>query len=80
MDTSMTHAKQFLAEFFYQYDYVHRHSGIGLYTPSSVHDGSAETIQAHRQKVLDDAYAAHPRRFHGHRPQAPTLPAKVWIM
>ena len=30
-------------------------------------------------RMLDDAYAANPRRFHGHRPQAPTLPAKVWI-
>jgi len=37
------------------------------------------TIQAHRQQVLDDAYATNPHRFHGHRPKALTLPAKVWI-
>ena len=76
---SVHDARAFCDVFFPYYNNEHRHSGIGLYTPSSVHDGSAETIQAHRQKVLDDAYAANPRRFHGHRPQAPTLPAKVWI-
>ena len=58
---------------------THRHSGIGLYTPASVHDGTAITIRACRQQVLDDAFAASPHRFHGRRPQAPTLPAKVWI-
>ena len=76
---SIHDARTFCDVFFPYYNNEHRHSGIGLYTPSSVHDGSAETIQAHRQTVLDDAYAANPRRFHGHRPQAPTLPAKVWI-
>ena len=32
---SLSHAKQFLVDFFYQYNYVHRHSGIGWHTPSS---------------------------------------------
>jgi putative transposase len=76
---SIHDARTFCDVFFTYYNNDHRHSGIGLYTPSSVHDGSAVTIQAHRQQVLDDAYATNPHRFHGHRPKAPTLPAKVWI-
>ena len=36
--------------------------------------GTAVAIQAHRQKVLDGAYAANPDRFHGRRPR-PALPA-----
>jgi hypothetical protein len=31
----------------------YRHSGIGLHTPASVHDGTAWAIQAQRQHVLD---------------------------
>jgi len=41
---SLAHAKQFLTEFFYQYNYIHRHSGVGWHTPSSVHFGTAAAI------------------------------------
>ena len=52
----------------------------GLFgTPASVHDGTAVSIRAHRQKVLDKAYTANPDRFHGRQPQAPALPTRVWI-
>ena len=76
---SIHDARAFSEPFFDYYNNHHRHSGIGLYTPASVHDGTAITIRACRQQVLDDAFAASPHRFHGRRPQAPTLPAKVWI-
>jgi hypothetical protein len=67
-----------LGLFFAYYNTQHRHSGIGLHTPQSVHDGTAIAIQARRQQVLDAAYAARPDRFH-RPPQAPKLPAKAWI-
>jgi hypothetical protein len=57
----------------------HRHSGIGLYTPGSVHDGTWKYVRDGRQVVLDAAYLAHPERFHRGPPRAPELPAKVWI-
>ena len=41
---SLTHAKQFRTEFFYQYNYIHRHSGIGWHAPSSVHFGTSGAI------------------------------------
>jgi putative transposase len=72
-------ARAFSDLFFTYYNNEHRHSGIGLHTPASVHDGTAWAIQARRQQVLDAAFAARPDRFRGRRPLAPALPAKVWI-
>ena len=72
-------ARAFWDVFFAYYNNEHRHSGIGLHTPATVHDGTAWAIQARRQQVLDDAFAARPDRFRGRRPLAPALPAKVWI-
>jgi len=43
------HARQFCAGFFYEYNYVHHHSGIAWHTPASVHFGTAETIDEARQ-------------------------------
>ena len=72
-------ARHFSDIFFTYYNNGHRHSGIGLHTPASVHDGTAWAIQAHRQPVLNEAFAANPERFRGRSPLAPALPAKVWI-
>jgi putative transposase len=76
---TLGHARDFCDIFFTYYNNEHRHSGIGLHTPASVHDGTAWTIQGRRQHVLDQAYAASPIRFQHKRPLAPRLPAKVWI-
>jgi putative transposase len=72
-------ARQFCGIFFSYYNNEHRHSGIGLHTPASVHDSTARAIRAHRQQVLDAAYATRPDRFRGRRPVAPKLPGKAWI-
>jgi putative transposase len=77
--TSIYDARAFANIFFDYYNTEHRHSGIGLYTPASVHDGTWKHARSRRQDVLDAAYAAHPERFHRGRPQAPELPSKVWI-
>jgi len=44
-------------------DHPHRHSGIGLYTPASVHYGTAAEIRARPAETLDAAYTANPCRF-----------------
>jgi transposase InsO family protein len=77
--TSVYEARLFMGTFFDYYNTEHRHSGIGLYTPASVHDGTWKHIRDHRQLVLDSAYAAHPERFHRGRPTAPGLPTRAWI-
>jgi putative transposase len=77
--TSIYDARVFLGLFFEYYNTEHRHSGIGLYTPGSVHDGTWKYVRDGRQAVLDAAYLAHPERFHRGPPRAPELPDKVWI-
>lgn len=65
--------------FFAWYNTGHRHSGIGMMTPESVHYGHAPHIQAARQQTLDTAYALHPERFVKRQPSPPQLPATAWI-
>ena len=45
---SLPDARAFSDVFFAYYNNEHRHSGIGLHTPASVHDGTATQIQARR--------------------------------
>lgn len=75
---SLHDARQFMATFVHYYNH-HRHSGIGLHTPASVHDGTWRGIQTQPEAVLDDAYHAHPERFRSGRPTTPTVPKKAWI-
>ena len=46
----------------------HRHSGIRLHTPASVHDGTATSIRQQRAATFDPAYAANPASFGNKRP------------
>ncbi|WP_374215814.1 integrase core domain-containing protein [Frankia sp. AiPs1] len=75
---SLTHARAFCEGFFTAYNHDHRHSGIGFHTPASVHFGTADDVQAHREATLDRAHATHPERF-ARRPRPPRLPETVWI-
>ncbi len=72
-------ARAFCKAFFDYYNHDHRHSGIGLHTPASVHYGTANEIREQRAKVLDTAFAANPDRFRGRRPSPPKLPTVAWI-
>ncbi|WP_281390987.1 IS3 family transposase [Streptosporangium album] len=76
---SIEDANVFCDQFFRYYNNEHRHSGIGMHTPASVHDGSAAEIHARRAATLNAAFLAHPERFHGRRPCPPPLPSRVWI-
>ena len=76
---SIEHARAFCREFFRWYNRDHRHSGIGLMTPATVHYGRAPALHAERARVLDAAYAARPERFVRHPPRPPALPTAAWI-
>jgi putative transposase len=71
-------ARRWFAFFFAHYNYEHYHSGIGLLTPASVHNGTAGEIIEARQRVLDDAFDTHPERFRRGRPTA-AAPEPAWI-
>jgi transposase InsO family protein len=66
-------AEEFSERFFTYYNTEHRHSGIGLHTPASVHDGTATKIRQKRAEVLAAAYAANPGRFRA-KPIPPRIP------
>lgn len=76
---SLMDARAWARPFFHWYNHLHRHSGIGLLSPATVHAGQAIQQVAIRQQVLDGAYAAHPERFVRGRPTPPAAPTAVWI-
>ena len=76
---SLIDAQIFMRDFAGYYNQHHRHCGIGLYTPCSVHDGTWRDQRRTRQETLDAAWRARPDRFPGGRPQAPKVPTKAWI-
>ncbi len=75
---SLPDARAFCEAFFTYYNHEHRHSGLGLHTPASVHHDTAIEIRAQRAATLDAAYATHPDRFR-RRPTPPKLPTAAWI-
>lgn len=76
---SIEDARAFLRHYFNWYNHEHRHSGIGMMTPASVHEGRAGEVYAARQKVLDRAFQGHPERFSKGRPKPPAMPGPAWI-
>ena len=76
---SIADARSFCAAFFDHYNHVHRHAGIGLHTPASVHYGTATEIRAARADTLTAAYEANPARFRHRPPTPPKLPEVAWI-
>lgn len=75
---SIQDANAFCEDFFRYYNTEHRHSGIAMHTPTSVHDGSWEQVQTRRAATLRAAWQTHPERFR-RCPTPELLPASVWI-
>lgn len=76
---SIEDARAFCRSFFPWYNNDHRHSGIGLLTPSMVHHGQAIYVVDSRNAVLAAAYEAHPERFVRKIPVVSPPPEAVWI-
>lgn len=76
---SIEDARGFCDRFFGYYNTQHRHLGLGLMTPESVHYGYAKRIHMARSHTLQAVYAAHPERFVRKHPQPPDLPQAAWI-
>jgi len=64
---------------FVWYNDEHRHSGIAMLTPANVHHGDGARVIAARERILAQAYAAHPQRFVKAAPVPQKLAASVWI-
>jgi putative transposase len=76
---SLEDSRLFCQNFFEWYNTEHRHHGISLLTPETVHYGLADGVLAARQEVLQAAYANHPERFVCKPPVVLPLPEAVWI-
>ena len=76
---SILQAREFGRPFFHWYNHQHRHSGIGLVTPVTVHLGLAQQTHECRAEVLRAAYRARPERFVNKPPCPPPIPTAVWI-
>ena len=76
---SIEDARSHCQTFFAWYNQQHCHSGIGHMTPHSVHYGLAQAMRATRQKTLDAAFLATPKRFKDIRPCLKPMPTAAWI-
>ena len=76
---SIEEARGFCREFFDWYNNEHRHSGIAMLTPESVHYRTYPQILDERHRILQQAYLDHPERFVRGMPKVEHLPEHVWI-
>ena len=72
-------ATAYCRSFFPWYNTEHRHAGIAMLTPESVHYGRAQDELEQRQRALSAAWKRHPERFVGGEPTHRLLPQAVWI-
>jgi putative transposase len=73
------HAEAWCATFYQHYNEAHRHSGLALLTPATVHHGDPAAVLAQPQATMDQAYQQQPGRFVNGPPRIPLLPDAVWI-
>jgi putative transposase len=76
---SIEDARAWARSFIDWYNHEHRHTGLALMTPATIHYGLAGQVTEQRQQVLQAAYAHHPERFMKGVPIPPQLPEAVWI-
>ena len=76
---SIEDARAHCRKFFPWYNTEHRHSGIALMPPDTVHYGRSAALTVQRGITLDAAFAAHPARFKSVAPRPPAVPNAVWI-
>ena len=72
------HARAWVTGFINAYNTEHRHSGIGHYTPESVHHDTWTVDQRRRQRLLTRSWRKNPHRYH-RRPRAQSVHDKSWI-
>lgn len=75
MEQARTHCQQFFA----WYNQHHKHSGIAMLTPETVHYDNASKVLDQRRQTLQQAFLEHPERFKGKSPKLDDLPETVWI-
>jgi putative transposase len=73
--TTLEEARSYVDSYVPWYNENHKHSGIALFSPNEVHDGSWHTLWEARMQVQQTYYDEHPERFR-QPPHTPT-PAEI---
>lgn len=71
-------ARSYIRDYVRWYNTQHKHSGIALFSPAQVHDGTWQQIWHQRDQALQRYYASHPERFRS-RPHTPAPAGIVGI-
>jgi putative transposase len=71
---SLEIAREYLTHYVHWYSTEHKHSGIALFSPAQVHDGSWKHAWKRRDKAHQEYYKKNPGRFR--RPPTTPAPAK----
>nr|WP_105035223.1 hypothetical protein [Cryobacterium aureum] len=69
-------AREHLDEYVPWYNTSHKHSGIALFSPQQVHDGSWRQVHRKRDLTLQKYHSKHPDRFR----ERPTTPAPAGVV
>lgn len=76
---SLQQARKHCQHFFCWYNQQHKHSGIAMLTPETVHYQQSIAVLEQRRSTLEQAFSEYPMRFKGKLPAMPELPVAVWI-
>jgi len=74
--STLEQARTWMATFVEHYNSRHKHSGIALFTPNEVHDGTWRATWQQRAHVQHTYYMNHPERF----TKPPTTPTPTGIV
>ena len=76
---SVSHAREWFADYVEWYNFSHQHSGLAYFTPEQVFTHRVDEVAICRQTALQAAYGANPKRFINGAPVVKLPPKEVWI-
>jgi transposase InsO family protein len=76
--TDLNTARTYITDYVSWYNHQHKHSGIALFSPAQVHDGTWRAAWQTRETTLQRYFQAHPERFRA-RPRTPAPANTVGI-
>jgi putative transposase len=76
---SIEEARSFCIDFFTWYNKNHKHSGIAMLTPETVHYNLSDEVVSKRQIVLDQIFEKYPQRFVNGKSKSKMPDNTVWI-
>ncbi len=76
---SIEDARNYCRDFFFWYNKEHKHSGVAMLTPETVHYKIVEKVVQKRNEVLDEVYEKMPYRFVKGKPKVKKPDNRVWI-